>query len=159
MLDQMYNRPVLNKGEGHKTVRVIGDTVMFKALASQTNGAYSLFETTTPPGAGTPPHYQRDEDEAFFVLEGEYTFLHGEEQKVVTAGSFVFVPRGTMHMFTNTGDLPARMLIITTPGGIHEKFFESVGEPVDAPPSEPNFPEIVQKAESYGIIIPPPPAE
>lgn len=150
---------VLHNGEGHKTVRVMADVITFKALASQTNGAYSLFETTTPPGAGSPPHYQRDEDEAFYVLEGVYTFLHGEEQQVVEAGGFVFVSRGTMHMFTNTGDSPARMLIMTTPGGIHEKFFEAVGEPLDALPSEPNISEIVQKAESFGIIIPPPPAE
>jgi len=159
MSEQIQTPPVLQNGTGQKKVRVITEEISFKIRAAQTNGAYSLFETITPPGAGVPPHYQRDEEEAFFVLEGTYTFLHGEDNVVVEAGGTVFVPRGTMHSFANTGDTPARMLILTTPGGIHERFFSEVGEPVDAPFSEPNIPELVQIAEKHGIIIPPPPKD
>lgn len=90
----------LSTGSGHKTVRVIGDEITFKALASETNGGYSLFEMRTLPGAGAPPHYQREEEEAFFVLEGTYQFLHGENQIVADSGDFVFVRRGTMHSRT-----------------------------------------------------------
>ena len=35
-----------------RAVRVLGDRVTYKAIAAETGGAYSLFETSTPPGAG-----------------------------------------------------------------------------------------------------------
>lgn len=43
------------------------------------------------------------------------------------AGSFVFVPRGTQHCFQNTGDAPARILVLFTPSGM-ERFFEAFAE-------------------------------
>ena len=57
-----------------KTVRVVSDLVTFKITSAETGGAYSLFETQTPPQAGSPRHIEHREEEAFLVLEGEYTF-------------------------------------------------------------------------------------
>ncbi len=80
---------------------------------------------------GTPPHRHAQEDEAFYVLEGQYTFLHGEQAIECGPGDVVFVPRGDVHAYTNSGATPARMLIINTPGRLHEGFFLALGEPVD----------------------------
>jgi len=152
----------LQPGEGRK-IWVLTDLVAFKALAQDTNGAYSLFETQTPARSGAPPHIQRNEDEAFFVLEGTYTFLLGDKQVEAQAGSFVFAPRGTPHAFTNSGETPARMLILASPGGNHERFFLDLGVPVDDPSvplaveSQPDVETIIRIAHKYGIEILPPP--
>jgi mannose-6-phosphate isomerase-like protein (cupin superfamily) len=140
------------------TLDVLGVEITFKVTASATNGAYSLFEARTPPQGGSPPHYQRHEEESFYVLEGEYTFLMGEQTITLGPGESVTVPREMVHNFTNTGNTPARMLIITSPGGIHEQFFRDVGHPTDAPPAgPPDLVQVVKTAEQHGIIILPPP--
>jgi quercetin dioxygenase-like cupin family protein len=115
--------------EGY-AVRVLGDAVSFKARAADTGEAYSLFLVTTPPGLGMPPHSQMYDDEAFFVLDGEYMCMVGEQMVHLATGAYLFVPRGTVHSFTNSGDIPARMLIVISPGGIHELFFDEIGRDV-----------------------------
>jgi quercetin dioxygenase-like cupin family protein len=58
---------------------VLGEFVTYKVPSQQTGGAYALFEVTTQPGSGPPPHVNHREDEAFYVLEGDYEFLSGGE--------------------------------------------------------------------------------
>src|SRR5215207_10114714 len=106
-------------GEG-RTHSVLGDRVSVKATAVETGGAYSLFEGQIRPGSGVPPHIERHEDEAFFVLEGTFGFLIGGESVEVGPGGFAFVPRGTPHAFTNVGPETGRLLVLLSPGGIHE---------------------------------------
>ena len=44
--------------------------------------------------ADTPLHVHRNEDELFYVLEGEHVFRVGDEEYIVGPGGFVFAPRG-----------------------------------------------------------------
>ena len=154
--------PRVVAGSQGTAYRVVADIVTFKAVAEETGGAYSLFETSTPPGMGSPPHLQRYEDESFFVLEGTYTFLVGDEQRELGSGGYAFVPRGTVHAYTNSGATPARLLIMVTPGGIHEQFFQEAGEALadpanpPAPSGPPNVPQLIAIAAKYGIEILPP---
>jgi quercetin dioxygenase-like cupin family protein len=143
--------------------RVGNDRVVFKALAADTNGAYSLFEIRTEPGEGMPPHLQRYDDEALWVLEGAYTFRLAQEVVTLEAGGCVYVRRDTLHAFTNGGSAPARMLMLITPGGIHERFFAEVGEKItdgDNPFTPlrrpPDWPRLTNTARKYGIEFRPP---
>ena len=45
------------------------------AEASDTSGAFSLFEATLVPGTEPPPHVHSREDELFYVLEGSSTCM------------------------------------------------------------------------------------
>lgn len=55
-----------------KTLWVLGDLYEFKATGEGTGGRFALWETTTPPGnPGPPPHIHHNEDEVFYLLEGE----------------------------------------------------------------------------------------
>jgi len=92
--------------------------VTYKTTSEQTGGAYLLFEVTTRPddGGGPLPHVQHREDEAFYVLEGEYEFLVEGRTIRAGAGSLIYVPKGNLHAHKNVGDKPARMLISQTPG-------------------------------------------
>ena len=92
-----------------------------KADSSHTNGAYSLVEASG--GVFATPHIHHTREEAFYVVDGRITFLAGEQTVEGTAGSFVLVPRGTMHGFRSDG--VAKLVIIHSPGGF-ERFFREV---------------------------------
>ena len=120
---------------------VVGDTYTFKATAADTDGQLAFFEASVPPAAGPPPHIHTGEDEFYFVLEGEVTVFGAGEEFQTGPGSFVFVPRGTLHSFRNQSQELVRMVVGLTPAGFEEFFFQ-VGQPAvagaDAPPLGPD---------------------
>jgi quercetin dioxygenase-like cupin family protein len=90
----------------------------------ETAGAYSVMVGDGPPGPGPTLHEHPTTDEAFYVAAGEATFQLGDEQIVVPAGGFVFVPRGTVHTVSNAGPENLRGLIIISPGNVEHEFVE-----------------------------------
>ena len=68
------------------------------ADGKQTGGAFSLLEQLCPKNSGPPPH-THTQIENFYVIDGEITFLIGEQTVVGRTGSFVTVPGGTVHSF------------------------------------------------------------
>ena len=52
-----------------------GGLVTVKASAEQSGGRFALTEQLFPKGMATPLHVQFEDDESFYVLEGEVTFL------------------------------------------------------------------------------------
>ena len=143
------------------TYHLLGNIIRFKAGGDRTNKAYSLVEITTAPGAGTPPHRQKDDDEAFYVLEGSYEFMHNGQTVSAGPGEFLFVAKGEPHAFRNAGTTDAKMLIINSPAGLHENFFREAGDPIgpDQPmpaPSAPDMPRLGAAAARYGIDFLPP---
>ena len=146
-------------GEG-RSLWVLGELITFKTTSERTGGAYSLFEVTSQPRGGRPPHVQHREDESFWVLEGEYEFLVEGRTTRAGARSLVYIPKGILHAHKNVGDKPGRMLVSQTPGGLHECFFEEIGEPAmdgSEPPAvgPQDMGRIVAIAVKYGIEIPP----
>jgi quercetin dioxygenase-like cupin family protein len=92
-----------------------GSAVVIKASGEHTLGQLGVMESAYPPGLSVREHVHADEDEMFYLLEGELAVFCGEEHWTVSAGSFVFVPRDSPHGFTVTGGGPARALVITGP--------------------------------------------
>jgi quercetin dioxygenase-like cupin family protein len=152
----------LPPGEGSRSLQILGELVAYKIASDQTGGAYSLFEVETPPGSGMPPHVQHREDEAFYVLEGEYEFLVDGRTIKAEAGSLIYVPKGNLHAHKNVGKEPGRMLASQTPGGLHERFFEEIGvetkDTLTPRDSEelPDMGSIAKIAAVYGIELPSP---
>jgi quercetin dioxygenase-like cupin family protein len=103
-------------GEGE---RLGGPTsVTIKATSEDTGGSFYMGEATAEPGfAGPPPHIHEHLHDMFYVLEGTLTMRLGEETRELGAGSFVCVPPGVVHTFSNTSDQPVRVLNFNTPGG------------------------------------------
>ena len=92
-----------------------------------------------------PPHIHHREDETFYILEGEFSLLRGDQTFAATAGSLVYIPKGTLHTFKNVGISPGRFLVVITPAGF-EKFFEEIGELATDKSSPPPFsPATVEK--------------
>ena len=69
------------------------------ADAEETGGRWSMMEQVMPIGAGPPPHKHLWSDETFYILDGQMTFLLGDEIMAATKGAFVNVPRNTRHAF------------------------------------------------------------
>jgi quercetin dioxygenase-like cupin family protein len=101
-----------------------------KATMSETAGAYSLTEHLVTAASNPPMHVQAEEDEAFYVLEGEIEFEVDGAVVVATPGTFAFVARGAAHLFRVRTDT-ARMLVICSgkPTDNLEDFFLGMGEP------------------------------
>jgi quercetin dioxygenase-like cupin family protein len=118
------SRPVrLGPGEGTTIQGPAGGPLTFKVRHEQSNGSLTAFENIIAPTDGPPLHTHANEDEAWYVLEGELRFKLGDQISLAPAGSFVFVPRRTPHCFQNIGSGPARILVLFTPAGM-EAFFE-----------------------------------
>ena len=67
-----------------------------------------------PPRWIAPLHLHRNDDEAWYVLEGRLCVRVGEDTVEAAAGSAVFVPRGTPHTYWNPGPGLVRYLLVMT---------------------------------------------
>ena len=154
------NRGAYAPPDGGDSVWLGGDRITVKLTSEDTGGVYSVAEEISPPQGGPPPHIHSQEDETFYVLEGEVEFLLGEDTIVAGAGSCAYAPRGTLHTFKKVGTSPSRVLFVLNPGGF-EKFFLEAGEPApegsSPPEGEPDVGRIVEIGQRYGLEIPPPP--
>jgi mannose-6-phosphate isomerase-like protein (cupin superfamily) len=118
---------VLRQGEG-RSAAAVGVSIVFKAGGDDTDGRWSFFEYTAPPQfAGPPPHWHKETDETFLVLEGTVRFEVDGEPVDAHAGDYVRVPPGVVHKFSNATDEPARFLGLTFPSGL-DKYLEELAE-------------------------------
>ena len=67
-----------------------------------------------PPRWIAPLHLHRNDDEAWYVLEGTLCVRVGKDIVEAHAGSAVLVPRGTPHTYWNPGQGLLRYLLIMT---------------------------------------------
>jgi len=133
-------------GEG-PCIRYGGQTMHVKLGAAESNGEMTLIEDVIPPNGGPPLHVHEKESESYYVLEGEFEFVCGEDRVTGGPGTFVFAPRGVPHRYNNIGTQPGRVLFGFTPGGI-EAFFTELGE---QPQLNPQI--MTDIARRHGITI------
>jgi mannose-6-phosphate isomerase-like protein (cupin superfamily) len=104
-------------GEGER--HAVGSSeVLIKAAGEDTAGSFFLSESTIEPGfPGPPPHLHERLHDMFYVLEGTLTVSLGDEKREVGPGTFICVPPGVVHTFSNPGEHPVRFLNFNTPSG------------------------------------------
>lgn len=106
--------------------------LVYIATAEQTNGRYFISETVVPAGdPGPPPHIHSKEDESFYVISGELTFVVNGEEVALRAGEFLNIEKGEKHTWKNNSSSPARLLVTFAPAGIEEMFVELENNPSD----------------------------
>jgi len=126
--------------DGAALTNPVGGQIVRKASDEDTLGAYALFKNSIPPrSCGPLPHIHHRHDEAFYVLEGELTVHVGAQIITAPAGSFVLVPRGTVHKPANPGAQPVSFLLIFSPGGMDRFFADAAAGrvPIQTPSSDP----------------------
>ena len=151
---------LLGKDEG-EAYYLLGMLEIVKISGADTNGEYGLVEITVRAGQGSPWHVHPEEDEWFYVLEGEFTFYVGEERMSLSAGSFAFGPKGVPHTFIAETHA-ARALVGFAPFQF-EGFLHDVGEPATEralpPPlsSPPDMGRLIEIGRRNGLEILGPP--
>lgn len=141
---------VVPPGSG-KVLRAFGDEITVHLGGKETGGKFTMFTTLTPPGSGPPPHYHTHEDEWFWPMEGRVEFLVDDAWTEVSLGTVVFVPRGVVHAFRNSGQTPLRMLIHTAPSGF-ENFFSRCADEF-AKPVPLDMQRIMAISAEHGIFF------
>lgn len=122
--------------------------MVYKATAEDTGGAFSLALETTAPHSGLPLHVHHHEDEAMYILEGQYEIQCGGEVFPATDGAFVFLPKGVPNRYQNIADTPGRFLHITSPGGF-EKLVEQISLVAVRGPSD--MEKIKENSRQHGV--------
>jgi mannose-6-phosphate isomerase-like protein (cupin superfamily) len=90
---------------------------------------FSLFDIEIAPTApGAPPHTHSFEDEVYYILEGEMTFMMDDKIETAREGSAIILPRGLIHATWNENDKPAKALTFISQDSKFEHFFDDVVE-------------------------------
>jgi len=118
---------VLQRRGESRTVSLGPNTVSFILSGEETNGRYSVteFGAAPPPAPAAPMHIHKKEDEAMYVLEGNFRLSLDKRTIPAPTGSFVLVRRGTLHTIANLGPGVGRLLIFLTPPGF-EGYWEEM---------------------------------
>jgi mannose-6-phosphate isomerase-like protein (cupin superfamily) len=135
------------------------DTI--KADSEQTRGGFAVVEFLDFEGSSVPLHVNDRCDHGFYIIEGKYTFVIGDDVLAVESGTWVFVPRKTPRAW-RCDSRGGRILNITTPAG-YENFYRQVGQSVGdrtklPERSAPDVEVLSGTAAQHGItILGPPP--
>src|SRR5438094_8516129 len=108
--------PIALRQDEGEALWFLGVLATIKASSETTDGRVAVIEHLAPQGAGSPLHVHHNEDEWFYVTEGELTFWVGGQLTDAPAGSFVYGPRGTPATFPVTSH-EARSLLAIGPAG------------------------------------------
>jgi mannose-6-phosphate isomerase-like protein (cupin superfamily) len=103
---------VVRPGEGHR----VGNVEFLARSADTPRFNLAVIEIQARRG-GPPIHAHTDEDDSFYILEGELTFTVEGDEVVAGPGTFVLVPPGLQHTFANNTDEIVRMVNIHAPAG------------------------------------------
>jgi mannose-6-phosphate isomerase-like protein (cupin superfamily) len=127
-----------------------------KLTSEDSGGTISAFELSALPQRGPFLHVHHREDEWYYVLSGEFIFKAGGESSHLPAGASIWLPRGIPHVWANTSDAKAKLILVCQPGGF-EKFFEEMGSEmamVDAAGAQEKMKAVMAK---YGMELLGPP--
>jgi glyoxylate utilization-related uncharacterized protein len=130
-------------------IQFLDNRARIHACAADTGG-FALIESVAPAGSQPPLHVHLDEDEGFYLLEGELTLWIGDDTRTLRPGQFLFAPRHVPHTL-RVGEGGARWLVIA--GGRFEAFVRTVA----AITGEPDPIELTRIAARHGIDLLGPP--
>ena len=98
-------------------------SILFKVPTSETAGGLFVMEHTHLLPGGPALHLHFNQEEWFYVMEGEVAFQVGEQRLQLHAGESVLAPRRVPHTFSSVAATPSRMLIAFCPAGKMEQYF------------------------------------
>ena len=140
--------------EGMRLPSGPGRDLIFKVTGQDTRGAIDYFVCEVTPHGGPPLHVHHDRDETVHVQRGRFKVRVGEDEHVLEAGGFVYMPMGLPHAFLNLTDQPAELIVTYAPGGGHT-FFEELGPATRT--ANPDRAEIAAIFERHGMTLLGPP--
>ena len=94
-----------------RTQNLVGGTSPIQA------SNFSLGHVTLEPNGGQVPWHNQEQEEIYYIIEGDGEMCLGAEKAEVRAGQAVYIPPGVFHQLTNTGAAPMRMIYCYGPAG------------------------------------------
>lgn len=127
--------------------------VTCKVSARDTKGELYVFESTTNGHENVPRHIHAEQDEWFYVINGEFRFEVGEQKYLLAEGDCLLAPRGVPHVWL-CASATGKLIIACQPAGTMEAFFHEVAALVAQGVAEEEFVNCYQK---HGMQIVGPP--
>jgi quercetin dioxygenase-like cupin family protein len=150
MLDVVKGKAVATlAADAGEVLDVFGASMVVKADPAELG--FFLADHIVPPGYFVPPHIHAEEDEAFFILDGELTLLDAAGERRVGRGGTALLPRGAVHGFRNDTAAPVRFLVTLRPGLQGLEMFRHFSRAGRAVPGGLTPPEIVAICAQYGV--------
>ena len=87
--------------------------ILIKTSSRAGQDGLCVIEHWMPYGDSPPMHVHRNEDELFFILEGEVRFIVDGQEKVGRVGDSLLAPKGLPHSYCVESRDGARMLTVT----------------------------------------------
>ncbi len=104
-------------------IKIMGiSTITFKISSHDTKNLFSLEVMLTQKG-GPAKHVHFNQDEWFYILEGEFIIEVGDERFRVKSGDSLFAPKKIPHGWAFVGGTQGRFLGSVMPAGNLEDFF------------------------------------
>ena len=140
-------------GEHH----IIGvSSTDFKVATGDARGGLFVMEHTNHKKGGVPRHVHHNEDEWFYVIEGDYIAEVGSQRFRLKPGDSVLGPREVPHAWAFAGDTPGKLLIAFAPANKMEEYFRLFKARAGAY-SNWNNPQDKELARAHGIELLGPP--
>jgi quercetin dioxygenase-like cupin family protein len=147
----LSERIVLASGDGER-VTFLGNLATIKA-GREATGSWGLVEVTAPAGYETPRHVHEEEDEVFYVLEGELTISIGADSFSAREGAFALSHLGIPHAIKAERD--TRWLHLASSGRFID-LIRDIGVPATEvlPSASPaDFDRLRERAPEHGIVF------
>lgn len=144
--------------EQGNTYLSMGNRATFLLTGEDTLNRFALVEFLLVNGGDAPPHTHTNEDEHFYIVEGDIAVQVGDETIQGAEGTYVFLPRGIKHSYKVNSE-HAKLLLRIEPAGF-EQFFMAQGVPTDpsmipeppqGPPSAEQIENMIASAGKYGV--------
>jgi quercetin dioxygenase-like cupin family protein len=129
-------------------------TIAFKLTTPNPSDLFILENTFLAKG-GPARHLHYDQEEWFYILEGEFQFEVGAQRFRLHPGDSLLAPRQVPHVWAFVGEAPGRILIAFLPAGKMEAFFREVTKANAMPPQDP----AVWRVHGMELLGPPLPVE
>lgn len=94
-----------------RTQNLVGGTSPIQAAN------FSLGYVTLEPHGGQVPWHNQEQEEIYFILDGNGEMCLGSERREISTGQAVYIPSGVFHQLTNTGATSMRMIYCYGPAG------------------------------------------
>src|SRR5512138_1379369 len=123
----------------------------FKVSTEDSHGGLSVVEIRHHAKGGPGRHIHFDQEEWFYVLEGEYILEAGQTRVRLKPGDSAFGPRNVPHVWAFVGDGLGRLLGAITPAGQLEAFFRATARDHAPLPLDP----ALFRAYGFELVGPP----
>ncbi len=94
-----------------RTQNLVGGVAPIQATS------FSMGNVTLEPNGGQVPWHNQEQEEVYFIVEGEGEMCLGDERIPVSSGQAVYIPSTVYHQLTNAGPTPMRMIYVYGPAG------------------------------------------